>query len=95
MNKTCPQQTYKVRLQPDVFFSLEPPHEKKLRIVQWSAGNVGRRSIIAMHNNPLLELVGCHVRGADKAGKDAGVPAGIRNCADLPLLSGEGFVLTG
>ncbi len=68
---------------------------KKLRILQWSAGNVGRRSIIAMHNNPLLELVGCHVRGADKAGKDAGVPAGIRTCADLPLLSGEGFVLTG
>ncbi len=50
---------------------------KKLRIVQWSAGNVGRRSIIAIHNNPLLELVGCHVRGADKAGKDAGVLAGI------------------
>ena len=50
---------------------------KKLRILQWSAGNVGRRSIIALHNNPHLELVGCYVRGADKAGKDAGVLAGI------------------
>ena len=50
---------------------------KKLRILQWSAGNVGRRSIIAIHNNPHLELVGSYVRGADKAGKDAGVLAGI------------------
>ena len=47
---------------------------KKLRVVQWAAGNVGRRAIIAIHNNPHLELVGCHVRGPDKAGTDAGVP---------------------
>lgn len=50
---------------------------KKLRVVQWAAGNVGRRAIIAIHNNPHLELVGCHVRGLDKAGTDAGVLAGI------------------
>jgi len=49
----------------------------KLRVVQWSVGNVGRRSIIAIHANPHLELVGCYVRGPDKAGKDAGVLAGI------------------
>ncbi|MBK6277272.1 MAG: hypothetical protein IPF57_03685 [Gammaproteobacteria bacterium] len=49
----------------------------KLRVVQWSVGNVGRRSIIAIHANPHLELVGCCVRGADKAGQDAGVLAGI------------------
>jgi hypothetical protein len=49
----------------------------KLRVVQWSVGNVGRRSIIAIHANPHLELVGCYVRGADKAGQDAGVLAGI------------------
>ena len=49
----------------------------KLRVVQWSVGNVGRRSIIAIHAKPHLELVGCYVRGPDKAGKDAGVLAGI------------------
>ena len=30
-----------------------------LRIVQWTTGNVGRRSVIAITANPGLELVGC------------------------------------
>ncbi len=47
------------------------------RVVQWNAGNVGRRAIIAIHNNPHLQLVGCHVRAPDKDGQDAGVLAGI------------------
>jgi 2,4-diaminopentanoate dehydrogenase len=50
---------------------------KKYRVVQWCVGNVGRRAIIAIHNNPQLELVGCYVHGAAKAGVDAGVLAGI------------------
>lgn len=44
----------------------------KLRVVQWSVGNVGRRSIIAIHANAQLDLVGCYMRGADRAGQDAG-----------------------
>lgn len=48
-----------------------------LKVVQWNAGNVGRRSIIAIHNNPHLELVGCYVRSGDKVGRDAGELAGI------------------
>lgn len=47
------------------------------RVVQWNAGNVGRRAIIAIQRNPNLELVGCYVRDSDKAGKDAGTLAGI------------------
>ncbi len=47
------------------------------RIVQWALGNVGRRAVIAIHANPHLELVGCYVHGAAKAGQDAGVLAGI------------------
>ena len=66
----------------------------KLRVVQWSVVNVGRRSIIAIHASPHLELVGCYARGADKAGQDAGVLAGIRTYADLPLISGAGFVVS-
>lgn len=47
------------------------------RVVQWNAGNVGRRAIIAVHNNPHLELAGCYVRAPEKAGRDAGELAGI------------------
>lgn len=46
-------------------------------VVQWNAGNVGRRSIIAIHNNTHLDLVGCYVRSPDKNGCDAGELAGI------------------
>lgn len=48
-----------------------------LRIVQWTTGNVGRRSLRAIVANPLLELVGCYAWSADKVGRDAGELAGI------------------
>ncbi len=47
------------------------------RIVQWTTGNVGRRSIRAVAANPNLELVGCYVHGEEKEGRDAGELAGI------------------
>jgi hypothetical protein len=50
---------------------------RKYRIVQWAMGNVGRRAVIAINANPHLELVGCYVHGAAKAGQDAGALAGI------------------
>ena len=46
-------------------------------VLQWNAGNVGCRSIIAIHNNQYLDLVGCYVRDPAKAGCDAGELAGI------------------
>ncbi|MBW2496559.1 MAG: dihydrodipicolinate reductase [Deltaproteobacteria bacterium] len=47
------------------------------RVVQWTTGNVGRRSIRALVANPLFDLVGCYVWSADKEGCDAGELAGI------------------
>src|SRR4029079_7485141 len=48
-----------------------------LRIVQWTTGNVGRRSVIAAVANPGLELVGCYAWGPGKVGRDVGELWGI------------------
>lgn len=48
-----------------------------LRIIQWATGGVGRAAIAAIVDHPELELVGCWVHSADKAGTDAGELAGI------------------
>ncbi len=48
-----------------------------LRVVQWTTGNVGRRSVRAIAAHPGLELAGCYAWSADKAGRDAGELAGI------------------
>lgn len=49
----------------------------KYRVVQWSTGNVGRRTLRSIIARPELELVGVWVSSADKAGKDAGELAGL------------------
>jgi len=48
-----------------------------LRVVQWTTGNVGRRSVIAIARNPGLELVGCYAWSPDKVGRDVGELCGI------------------
>lgn len=48
-----------------------------LRVVQWTTGNVGRASVRAIADNPLLELVGCYAFSDDKVGRDVGELAGI------------------
>jgi 2,4-diaminopentanoate dehydrogenase len=48
-----------------------------LRVVQWTTGNVGRRSVRAVVAHPGLELVGCYAWSADKVGRDAGELCGI------------------
>lgn len=48
-----------------------------LQVVQWTTGNVGRRSVVAIASNPNLELVGCYAWSADKVGVDVGTLAGI------------------
>ena len=50
------------------------------RVVQWTTGNVGRRSAVAISGNPGLELVGCFAWSLDKVGRDVGELCGI----DLP-----------
>lgn len=47
------------------------------RIVQWTTGNVGKRSVRAVALNPNLELVGCYAWSADKVGRDVGELCGI------------------
>ena len=48
-----------------------------IRVVQWTTGNVGRRSVRAVVANPALELVGCYAWSDDKAGVDVGELCGI------------------
>jgi len=48
-----------------------------LRIVQWTTGNVGRRSVRAVVAHPDLELVGCYAWSPDKVGVDVGELCGI------------------
>jgi hypothetical protein len=48
-----------------------------LRVVQWTTGNVGKRSVRAVVGNPDLELVGCYAWSDDKVGRDAGELCGI------------------
>jgi hypothetical protein len=48
-----------------------------LRVVQWTTGNVGQRSVLAVMTRPDLELVGCYAWSADKAGRDVGELSGI------------------
>jgi hypothetical protein len=56
---------------------MAPSSTAPLRVVQWTTGNVGRRSVIAIAANPDLELVGCYAWGTDKVGRDVGELCGI------------------
>jgi hypothetical protein len=47
------------------------------RIVQWTTGNVGKKSVQAIAENPTLELVGCFAWSPDKVGRDVGELCGI------------------
>jgi hypothetical protein len=47
------------------------------RVVQWTTGNVGRKSVHAIVANSDLELVGCYAWAPDKVGKDVGELCGI------------------
>jgi hypothetical protein len=48
-----------------------------LRVVQWTTGNIGKRSVRAVAEHPELELVGCYAWSADKVGRDVGELCGI------------------
>jgi 4-hydroxy-tetrahydrodipicolinate reductase len=48
-----------------------------IRVVQWTTGNVGRRSVRAMVSNPAYEIVGCYAWSDDKVGRDVGELSGI------------------
>jgi hypothetical protein len=48
-----------------------------LSVVQWTTGNVGRRSARAVVAHPDLELVGCYAWSTHKVGRDVGELCGI------------------
>jgi 4-hydroxy-tetrahydrodipicolinate reductase len=47
------------------------------RVIQWTTGNVGRRTLRALIENPLYDLVGVFAHGEAKVGRDAGELAGL------------------
>jgi hypothetical protein len=62
-----------------------------LRVVQWTTGNVGRRSVRAVVAHPGLELVGCYAWAPEKVGRDAGelcgiAPTGVHATDDVDAL---------
>jgi hypothetical protein len=48
-----------------------------IRVVQWTTGNVGKRSVRAVLTQPDLELVGCYAWSDDKSGRDVGELCGL------------------
>ncbi|HKE74970.1 MAG TPA: hypothetical protein VKB57_15215 [Acidimicrobiales bacterium] len=48
-----------------------------IRVVQWTTGNVGRRSVRAVVAHPDLDLVGCYAWSPAKVGRDVGELCGI------------------
>jgi hypothetical protein len=48
------------------------------RVVQWTTGNIGTKSVHAIVENSLLELVGCYAWSPDKVGRDVGELCGIQ-----------------
>jgi 2,4-diaminopentanoate dehydrogenase len=61
------------------------------RVIQWTTGNVGTKSVHAIAENSLLELVGCYAWSRDKVGRDVGElcgiqPMGVRATDDIDAL---------
>ena len=69
-----------------------PTLDRPLKVIQWTTGNIGRRSLHAILARPDLELVGVFAHGADKVGKDAAElcgwpePTGIAATNDVDAL---------
>ncbi|CAN5474268.1 dihydrodipicolinate reductase [soil metagenome] len=52
------------------------PSPPPLKVIQWTTGNIGRRSLHAIIGRPDMELVGVYAHGDDKVGRDAAELAG-------------------
>src|SRR5579885_101415 len=48
-----------------------------LRVIQWTTGNIGRRSLHAIATRPDMELVGVYAYSGDKVGRDAAELGGL------------------
>ncbi|GGV42848.1 dihydrodipicolinate reductase [Actinomadura cremea] len=56
---------------------MDPISDRRIRVVQWTTGNVARQSLRAVVERPELELVGLYAHSEDKVGRDAGDLAGL------------------
>jgi hypothetical protein len=69
-----------------------PTFDRPLKVIQWTTGNIGRRSLHAILSRPDLELVGVFAHGASKVGRDAAElcgwpePTGITATGDIDAL---------
>jgi 2,4-diaminopentanoate dehydrogenase len=69
-----------------------PALGRPLRVIQWTTGNIGSRSLHAILARPDLELAGVYAHGADKAGRDAAdlcgwpEPTGVLATGDIDAL---------
>jgi hypothetical protein len=50
--------------------------DRPIRVIQWTTGNIGRRSLHAIIGRPDMDLVGVYAHGPDKVGVDAAELAG-------------------
>ena len=48
--------------------------DEPLRVIQWTTGNIGRRSLHAIIGRPDMELVGVYAHGPDKVGQEVHQP---------------------
>ena len=53
-----------------------PTADRPIRVIQWTTGNIGKRSLHAIIGRSDMELVGVYAHGADKVGVDAAELAG-------------------
>ena len=60
------------------------PMDRPLRVIQWTTGNIGRRSLHAIPTRPDLELAGVYAHGKDKVGRDAAELCGWREPTGVP-----------
>ncbi len=66
--------------------------DRPLRVIQWTTGNIGRRSLHAIIGRPDMELVGVYAHGPEKVGVDAAElagwpePTGVRASNDIDAL---------
>lgn len=73
-----------------------PTFDRPLRVIQWTTGNIGTRSLHAILARPDLELVGVYAHSPEKVGRDAAelcgwpTPTGIVATNDLRALLATG-----
>ena len=58
--------------------------DRPLRVIQWTTGNIGTRSLHSIIGRNDMELVGVYAHGADKVGVDAAELAGRSPPASRP-----------